>query len=62
MTRAEWKAINDYCEENMMSRYEVVKTLKQNGTIARDDCLEDIDRYIREHTYDAMMSFLLENV
>ena len=62
MTRAEWKAINDYCEENMMSRYEVVKTLKRNGTIARDDCLEDIDRYIRDHTYDAMMSFLLENV
>ena len=62
MTKAEWKAINDYCEENMMSRYEVMKSLKQSGTIARDDCLEDLDRYLRDHTYDAMMSFLLENV
>ena len=62
MTKAEWKAIYDYCVENMMSKYELMKALKGNGTIARDDTLDDLGRYVRYHTYDCMMSFLVENL
>lgn len=62
MNKAEWKAVCDYCEENMMSRYELMQTLQGNGAVARDDNLEDLGRYVRNHTYDDMMSFLNENV
>lgn len=62
MTKAEWKAVCDFCVENMMSRYELMQALKRNGTIARDDCLDDLGGYVRNHTYDCMMTFLVENV
>ena len=62
MTKAEWKAVLDFCEENMMSRYELMKALKGIGAVARDDCIGDLGRYVRNHTYDGMMCFLMENV
>ena len=62
MTKAEWKAVYDYCEANMISKYELSKVLKKNGAIAKEDTLEDLGRYIRDHTYDDMMRFLEENV
>ena len=62
MTKAEWKAVNDFCVYNMMSKYELAKELKNNGTIAREGSLADLGRYVREHTYEDMMRFLEENV
>ena len=62
MTKAEWKAVYDFCIENMMSKYEMMLDLKQNGTIDREDTLEDLGRYVRHHTYEDMMRFLEENI
>ena len=62
MNKVEWKAVYDYCMEYSLTKVELLQELKSNGTIARDDCLEDLDEYVRQHTYDDMMRFLEENI
>ena len=62
MTKAEWKAVYDYCEGNMLSRCELLKELKNNGTIRREDSIEDLAEYVRQHTYDDMIRFLEDNI
>lgn len=62
MTNAEWKAVYDYCKENVLSGYELMNALKSNGTIGREDTLEDLGRYVKHRSYDGMMRFLIENL
>lgn len=62
MTKAEWKAVYDYCEEYNIPMSALLKELKGNGTIDRGDTLEDLGMYVRHHTYDDMIKFLEESL
>ena len=62
MSKAQWKAIYDYCEEYGISRYDMLKDLKANGTVSRDTTLEELGDYTDGDTYDAMIRFLEENL
>ena len=62
MNKAKWKAVYDFCEENGLTRAELLRDLKKNGIIDRQDSLEDIGEYVRSNTYDDMIRFLEENV
>ena len=62
MTKAQWKAIYDYCNENSISRYDMLKELKANGTVSHDTILEELDEYTDGDTYDAMIKFLEDNL
>ena len=62
MNKAEWKAVYDYCEEYNIPKSALLKELKCNGTVDRGDTLEDLGQYVNKHTYDAMITFLEENL
>ena len=62
MTKAQWKAIYDYCEEYGISRATMLVELKANGTVNRDTALEELGDYPEDNTYDSMINFLEENL
>jgi hypothetical protein len=62
MNKAEWAAVYDYCNEYACTRAELLKELKTNGTIRREDSIEDLGEYVRQHTYDDMIRFLEESL
>ena len=62
MTKAQWKAVYDYCEVCGITKWDILKTLKQNGAIDRRDTLDDLGDYVAGETYAEMMKFLEENV
>lgn len=62
MTKAQWKAIYDYCEEYSIPKSALLKELKENGTVSRDTTLEELGDYPESATYDAMIKFLEENL
>ena len=62
MTKSEWAAVYTYCEEYGCTKAELLRELKNNGSIAREDSLEDLGGYVREHTYDNMIRFLEDNI
>lgn len=61
MTKAQWKAIYDYCEEYGIPKSALLKELKVNGTVSRDTTLEELGDYPENSTYDAMIKFLEDN-
>lgn len=63
MNKAQWKAIYDFCEENgYYDKNEVLQALKGNGTINYRDTFDDLARYPKNGTYEAMIDFLNENL
>ena len=63
MTKAQWRAIYDFCKENAYERpSEVLQTLKMEGAISRTDTLDDLCDYDESGTYDGMMKFLTESL
>jgi hypothetical protein len=62
MTKAEWRAVYDYCEYIGLTKAELLRELQNNGTIDRGATLEDIGDYVRSNTYDDMIRFLEENL
>jgi len=62
MTKAQWAAIYNYCEENGITKYDLLAELKANGTVDRSARLEDLGEYASGNTYDAMMRFLWGNL
>ena len=62
MTKAQWKAVYDYCEANGCTKLEILKILKANGTIGRDVSLDSLGNYVYGETYADMMEFLEANV
>ena len=62
MTKAQWKAIYDYCETNIISKWDLLEELKQNGTIDRSTNLDELGEYVNGNTYDDMMEFLERNL
>ena len=61
MTKAQWAAINNYCEENYCTRQELVEALRNNGTVDRSTKLEELGDYAKGDTYEDMLTFLEEN-
>ena len=62
MTKAQWKAIYDYCEEYGITKAQLLKELKANGTVERTAGLEDLGEYVNKNTYNAMIEFLEANL
>lgn len=62
MTKAQWKAINDYCDELDCTKHELLTELKENGTIERGARIEDLGNYVTRKDYDTMLKFLEENL
>ena len=65
MTKAQWKAIYDYCEEYDILTADLLKELRANGTISkgnRDEMLDELSGCPDKPTYDAMIKFLEDNL
>lgn len=62
MNKSHWAAIYSYCEKNCCTKYEILSTLKQNGTVDRNTRLEELGDLAGGSTYDDMMKFLEENL
>lgn len=62
MTKAQWAAIYNYCEEYGCTKYDLLNALKANGTVGRSTRLEDLGEYANGNTYDAMAQFLGDNL
>ena len=62
MNKEQWKAINDFCEDCGYFASEVLYNLKFNGTIGRFDTFDDLSKYPKNDTYEAMYVFLTDNL
>lgn len=63
MTKAQWKALYDYCEDvGYSGKHEVLIALKQVGAIDMRDTIADLGEYDQSGTYDGMMKFLTESL
>ncbi len=58
MTKTQWKAIYDYCEDNCyVNPYELLKELKEVGAVDRQTEVDEIGDYA-DDSYDGMIEFL----
>ena len=62
MTKGQWKAVYDFCDEYGIPTSALLKTLKENGTVDRGTTLDELGEYVNGHTYNDMINFLEENV
>lgn len=62
MTKAQRRAVYDFCRENCITKDELLEELKANGTIASNAKLDDLSDYVKDDTRKAMCQFLEENV
>lgn len=62
MTKAQWKAIYDYCDELGYTRAELLQELKANGTVDEDTRLENLGDCVKVKDYDTMLKFLEDNL
>lgn len=61
MTKAQWKAIYDYCKENGYAKpYELLSELKSVNAVDRQASVEDLGDYADGYNYEGMMDFLKE--
>jgi len=61
MTKAQWKAIYDYCEENGYGKpYELLTELKAINAVDRQASVEDLGDYADGYDYNGMKEFLQE--
>lgn len=62
MNKEQWAALCDFCEANACTKYDVLKALKENGTIDRNTKLTELHYFIRGNSYEDMQRFLEENL
>ena len=62
MTKAQWRAVYDFCRENCIKVNELLSELRENGTMGQNASLEELSDYTDGSTYNAMKEFLEENV
>ena len=63
MTKAQWSAVYDYCAEyGYDTPQELLKDLKENGTVERSTTLSNLNEYVNGKTYDDMYQFLGDNL
>lgn len=62
MNKAQWKAIYDFCKDSgYYDTRELLQTLKAEGVIDSRDTFDDLARYPKNSTYEAMIDFLTDN-
>lgn len=62
MTKAHWAAIYNYCEKHLITKWDLLEALKENGTVERNTKLDELGDYVNGNTYDDMMCFLERNL
>ena len=62
MTKAQFKAVYDYCDAIGCSVRELLQELKVCGVIEHDDKLEDLGEYVTGKDYETMLKFLEVNL
>jgi len=62
MNNKQWAALKDFCIENCCTKYDVLKELKENGTIDQSDTLKRLGYYTNGNTYEDMRRFLEDNL
>lgn len=62
MNREQYKALYDFCETYNYNKFEVLRALKENGSIDKNATVGDIGDYVNGNTYDAMRKFLEDNL
>ena len=62
MTKAQWKAIYDYCDAIFCTPRELIKELRENGTVDHSTKLEDLGNCVTKKDYDTMFNFLEAHV
>jgi hypothetical protein len=63
MTKAQWSAVYDYCAEyGYDTPHQLLKELRENGTVERSTRLSDLSKYVDGKTYDDMFQFLGDNL
>lgn len=59
MTKAQWKAIYDYCEDNgYKNPRELLTALKAANSVDKAASVEELDLYVEGTGYDDMQAFL----
>lgn len=62
MTKTQWKALYDFCEEFGCTTQELLEELKENGTVPNTARLSELSDYVSGTSYDAMIEYLGDNV
>ena len=62
MSKAQWAAIYTFCEDNGITKWELLTVLKNNGTVDRSCKLEELSEYVSGTGYEEMIKFLGDNV
>ena len=62
MTKAQYKAVKDFCEDNGCTVKELLGVLKENGSIDRNTTTKDLGEYAGGSNYESMLKFLEANV
>lgn len=63
MNKKQWKAVYDYCNENGYDRpSELLRDLKAQGVVDRNDTLDNLGEYPNDDSYDSMKEWLEEMV
>ena len=62
MTKAQWKAVYDYCNEFDCTTHELLIELRENGTLGRGESWDDLGDCVEKKDYDTMLKFLEENI
>lgn len=57
-TKAQWKAIYDFCDAIFYTPRELMAELRENGTIDKSTRIEDLGDCVTKKDYDTMLEFL----
>ena len=61
-TKVQWKAIHDYCDAIFYTPRDLIRELRENGTVDRSTKLEDLGDCVSKKDYDTMFAFLEAHV
>lgn len=62
MTKAQWKAIYDYCEDNDITTKDLLRELRGAGVMDYNTPLSELGDYPEDKSYDGMKEFLLREL
>ena len=61
-TKAQWKAIYDFCDAMYCTPRELIAELRENGTVAPSTKINELGEYVTLKDYDTMFKFLEEHL
>lgn len=57
-SKAQWKAIYNFCADNNLSLNQLECRLKDKGSILKTDSVRDLAEYVKEESYQDIYNFL----